>query len=113
MPDAKIILNEGDPDDEVSIPARWDVCPSCQGRKHVPLQGIAFTQSEMDEDPDFREDYFSGHYDRSCTECNGEGLVAVPDELRATPDQLNAWSDHQADEADDRAMAEAERRAGC
>lgn len=90
MPEAKLSYQDGD--DEVAIPARWEICPACQGRKQVPLQGIAFTESDIEEAGDnFRQDYFGGFYDQPCTECKGEGLVAVPDEDRATPEQLAGY----------------------
>lgn len=112
MPEAKIVLYS-DSEDEVTIPARWDVCPACRGRKKVPLQGIAFTADDMAEDPDFAEDYRRGFYDRPCTECKGEGLVAVPDEPRCSPEQLAAYREYAQTEAEYQAMRRSEIAFGC
>ena len=41
---------------------------------------MAFTQSDFDEDPGFREELEEGVYDITCTDCNGHGCVLEIDE---------------------------------
>lgn len=109
-----IVINEGDPDDEVRLATRYVVCPRCQGEgTHDTWEG-GMTGSEMAEQGDgFLDDYLAGVYSIPCSVCKGERVVAVPDESRCTPEQLKTWQDYKRDEADHRAEVAAERRAGC
>lgn len=64
------------------LPAKFELCGSCQGAgKHVHkgVDAGGLTRSDLAEDPDFAEDYFSGRYDVTCTECNGKRVAPVID----------------------------------
>lgn len=112
MPDP-IILNEDD-EDEVRIPARFEVCGRCRGEGNHDAWEGGMTESEMHEQgEEFMEDYARGHYAVPCTVCKGKRVVSVPDELLATPEQLAAYEEYMTDMADMRAEQAAERRAGC
>lgn len=71
--DDKIIFST-DPDIHLEVPAKFEMCQTCEGRGvHVnpAIDGNGLTQEDFDNDPDFAEDYFSGSYDQTCNECNG------------------------------------------
>ncbi len=84
---------------EHAMPARFEVCPTCQGRgTHVnrAIDGNGITASEMEElGDDFREDYMSGMYDVTCEECRGRNVVAVADPERASPEVKAAWAQYE------------------
>lgn len=40
---------------------------------------MAFTSSEVNEDPEFFHDYFNGAFDTKCSQCNGRTTRAVMD----------------------------------
>lgn len=70
----------------VTLPARYAVCPDCQGRGsrvNPAIDGHGLG-AEAFEDDDFRQAYFSGAYDVNCQHCQGLRVVAVPDESRLT-----------------------------
>lgn len=92
-PTITVYLNGGE---EQEMPARYKLCPTCEGRGMQALHGIAITAEEWnspDWDDESREQYLNGGYDTPCTECNGRRVVAVPDRTRATPEQLAAYND--------------------
>lgn len=75
----------------VHIPAKYEVCPTCEGKgKHVHpgVDSHGLTAEDFAEDPDLVENYISGMYDVPCAECRGERVVPVVDETRATPAQI-------------------------
>lgn len=102
----------------VELPAHYEVCGRCRGTgKHVnpSIDGHGLSQCDFDEDPDFREDYFSGVYDVTCYTCKGERVVLVEDdyesfsvEQKAQYDALEKqWEDEAAsarESAAERAM---------
>lgn len=101
-------------EDEIRIPTRFEVCDRCHGEGSHDAWDGGMTAEEMHEQGDeFLEDYLAGVYSVPCTECNGKRVVAVIDELRATPEQRAAYEKHINDEYDYRAMVAAERAAGC
>ena len=110
--------NEDDADEtvEIELPAKYEVCPRCNGTgTHVnpAVDGNGLTQEDLDEDPDFKENYFAGAYDITCEECKGARLILVPDEERCDPADLKRYRDHQEFEAQmDRERAH-ELRMGC
>jgi RecJ-like exonuclease len=60
----------------------WDVCWRCDGEgKHVneALDGFS-TSEEIWQDDEFRENYFDGVYDVTCTVCKGRTTVWVDEE---------------------------------
>jgi hypothetical protein len=86
------------------MPAKMEVCGRCQGTgKHTnpSIDGNGITQSEMEElGEDFREDYLSGVYDITCTECHGRNVVPAPDFARASFSVKRAYLKHLRAEAD-------------
>lgn len=105
-----------------NLPAEWVVCYCCNGRGTTAFgysgrEQIAWTQSEWaEEDPDFREDYIAGHYDKPCPECNGRTTVLEIDEKRLDKVQQKVYDiycAHMERSYYDDAIAEAERRFGC
>lgn len=106
----------GNDDEDLLIPARYEVCETCSGKgKHVNPSidaGHGITQEEFDEDPDFRESYVRGDYDVQCVECKGQRVVPVMDETRATPEVQAAVERWMQDQADYAAECAAERRMG-
>lgn len=110
--------------EEVSlwVPSRFEVCEECEGRGKVdhPAFSNGFTMEELDEDPDFREDYFRGHYDVVCPGCRGERVVMVPDVSQCSYNQKRHLVEARRVERAEadywrlaRAEEEAERRFGC
>lgn len=100
-------------DAEIELPGRFAVCPCCDGRGVRALHGIAITSDEFSEwHQDERDAYFSGGYDTTCESCQGARVVVVLDEDRCDPALLEQYRQQQEDEAEDRAMAAAERRMG-
>lgn len=106
----------------VQFPARWAVCPACDGGgtdrgASVECDGGGFTGSEWrDLDPDFRRDYLSGRYDRPCYTCKGRTTVLEIDEEACTGWRfrilLAEYRRQMADSAEIDAMHAAERRMG-
>ena len=65
-----------------TVKAIYVVCPLCDGKgRHVnpSIDSQGLTREDFDDDPDFREDYFSGMYDQECNECHGKRVVPIPD----------------------------------
>lgn len=62
---------------------RYKVCPVCEGEgKYVnpAIDSQGLSQEDFDEDPDFRESYFAGHYDVPCKCCDGKRVVTEEEE---------------------------------
>lgn len=106
----------------VAFPARWEVCGCCRGTGTTTFgyssrDQIAWTQSEWaEEDPEFREDYMNGYYDKSCPECGGRTTVKVIDERCFNKDQekwYQAYCKYMEAGYHCDMIAEAERRFGC
>lgn len=74
---------DDDTDDGVTRTFRCQtaVCGTCDGKgAHVNPSVDAdhgITSEEFNDDPDFRDAYFSGAYDVRCCECKGERVVLV------------------------------------
>lgn len=97
----------------VTVPARFEVCPECNGTGKVlcdGLRGVAFSSEEMSEDPDFSESYFGGHYDVQCDQCNGRNVVKVADEERMSKRQLLLWNLYQDQQSEREYSRSYERR---
>lgn len=111
-------------DHQVAFPARWAICPACDGHatttRHIECDGGGFTASEWadacGDDPDFAEDYFSGRYDRPCGDCDGKGRVQEVDGERIGNRWLKKLHDEylrqERDSAEIDAIHAAERRMG-
>jgi len=64
---------------EVSF--EWEVCPTCRGggshvNPNIDRQGI--DPAKFRRDPEFAEQYFSGSYDQTCSQCSGRRVVPSP-----------------------------------
>lgn len=102
-------------DVEVEIPAKFEVCPRCEGKgTHVnpAIDGNGLSREDFEADPDFEEAYLAGRYDVRCEECQGERVVLVPDEARMTPADKEIWKKHSRQAARDRRERESEIRFG-
>jgi hypothetical protein len=65
------------------VPIKYEVCDTCSGRgRHVDpaIDSCGLTQSDFDEDPGFKENYFGGMYDVDCYGCGGKRVMPVVDE---------------------------------
>lgn len=101
-----------DDGDEISLPTKWEICPTCRGKGTSSAYLGAFTGDDMREDPEFFEDYMNGNYDRSCDECDGTGKIEVIDTEKLDEKTLQLLIQQQLDDAKYRAEVEAERRMG-
>lgn len=98
---------------ELSLPAKYEVCPRCDGRgvHDNPAFSNGFTSDEMaEEGPEFVEDYMAGVYDVRCSECKGERVVPVPDTDRADPGVLAKYEEMLRADAEVEAAHQAEMR---
>lgn len=96
----------------IELPAINIVCPLCSGKgKHVnpAIDGNGLSQEDFDNDPDFAESYFSGVYDVTCYECNGNNVVSVVDEKRLTKREKILYDAHCKTELKNHAEMRAER----
>lgn len=117
----KALYTPKNPDDEVQvshleIPARRIVCPLCNGKgSHVnpSIDSHGLSREDFDDDPDFRENYFSGMYDVPCYRCHGKNVCLVVDEGRCNRSLLAYFYRQEAEERAYNAMCEAEMRFGC
>jgi len=113
------MLDEEGEEIEVKLPARYEVCPRCEGEgKHVnpAIDEHGISREEFEEDPDFEEAYFRGDYDVACEECRGNRVIPVVDEAAAKAMGLNkelaAYYEMMSAEAAYRDEREQERRMG-
>jgi len=94
----KLVSRDGWEESEIEVPAKYEVCPECEGfgtELCCSLKGHAFSAEEMHEDPDFAEAYFRGDYDVPCSCCNGRTTVAVPDMTGQPLSITKAWLRNQ------------------
>ena len=103
-----VTLTIQDPDGdeiETDFPAKFEVCGTCQGKgTHVnpSIDAHGISAEEFDEDPDFREAYFSGRYDVQCAECKGLRVVPAVDLDACDATQkadLAIWEEQENDRA--------------
>lgn len=81
---------EGD-EGEVEIPAKYEVCSTCEGKgSHVnpSIDSKGLTAEDFNEDPEFLEEYRRGTYDVACVECKGARVVPAVDDERATKEEI-------------------------
>lgn len=99
----------------VELPARYEVCPNCDGHGVKCTLG-AMTGSEYAEachdDEDFADKYRSGFYDGACHECEGNRVIAVVDKDRLDPVMRKRVNDHYEEQANYAAERAAELRYG-
>ena len=108
---------ENDEGEEVTVifPSHWAICDCCRGngtRVNPNVDGHGISRDEFDEDPEFEEDYRSGVYDISCSECYGTGKVQVPDWEHADPKLVKEYESWCRDIAEMNAIYRAERAMG-
>jgi len=74
---------------DTKIPAKYEVCPNCDGEGSMYLGGRGFvlTAEDFYEDPDLHEDLRSGTYNQPCVHCKGKRVVKVPDEANMNDEQ--------------------------
>jgi hypothetical protein len=113
MSDPKVTftLFVGDDVVEVSLPAKFVVCHTCEGkgtRVNPDIDGNGLTHEDF-EDEDFRENYLSGMYDIQCSGCKGQRVIAVVDRGRLNAEQRKQLKQHEKDEADSRRDYDSER----
>ncbi len=73
---ATINYTDWETGDDIQLPAKWEICPVCEGEGKESAYLGSWTGSEWaEEDPDFQEDYMRGGYDRRCEQCNGSGKI--------------------------------------
>lgn len=100
---------------EVELPTRFEVCPTCEGRGSHTNPSIdcnGLSSEDFEQDPDFREDYFSGVYDVQCYGCGGRRVVPVVDERRCDPKHLELYYRQLEARAELEGMYASERRMG-
>lgn len=99
----------------VDLPARYEVCPRCDGHGTQCKLG-AMTGSEyqemVDGDPDFPDDYKRGVYDDVCSECGGKRVVEEVEMDLLTPDMRKRVEDHFDAEAERAAEIRYQQRYG-
>lgn len=96
---------------ELTLPARWVICPACDGHGQSSAHLGAFTWDEIKERGiEFEEDYFSGQYDRPCDQCHSTGKAQEVDIDRLSPPQAKALHEVRQAEYDEREAARHERR---
>ena len=114
------IINYTETEDEIvhELPSKYEVCPRCHGKgSHVNpnVDGHGLTWEDFDQDPDFKEAYFSGVYDVACYECKGKRVIEVPDESLFNDEDRAAYEQHLEnlrDVAEMEATYQSERRMG-
>lgn len=105
-------LFDGDEEQEHDLPAIWCICSECEGEGKSSAYLGAFTGEEMRDDPDFFEDYRAGRYDRRCEACKGSGKSKRIDWSRVPKSLARKIRAQLREQAEDDAIARAERRMG-
>lgn len=78
------------------MPGRWVICSACNGHGKSSAYLGAFSREDMDNDPDFRDDYMAGNYDRPCESCrNMPGRVWKVDVEHLNPRQKALYDKEQ------------------
>jgi hypothetical protein len=105
-----------DGEEELVLPARLALCPTCQGKgSHVnpSIDASGYAADEDDYDDETGEDrYTRGDYTVRCWTCNGKRVVPEIDGENVDAETLARIEAWEAAEADFRALQLAERRAG-
>jgi hypothetical protein len=73
---------------EVQLPAQWVICDCCFGEGKSSAHLGSFSQEQMNEDPDFAEDYRAGAYDVPCRNCGGTGKIKEVIEMQCTTSEF-------------------------
>ena len=110
---ATVIIYDNDEDTEYTktVSFKWVVCPTCNGKgSHVnsSIDCCGISGEQFAEDPDFRENYFSGTYDQPCNECEGKRVVPEC----ADDEAMEYITKKMIEDAEYEAICAAERRMG-
>jgi hypothetical protein len=109
---------EGQEEELVWFPFRYDVCDVCHGRGEQVNPSIdsgGLTAEDFAEDPDFAESYFSGAYNEPCSQCSGNKVYPTLDEQRFNDEQkqkMQLVEEKWRADADYEAECRAERMMG-
>ncbi len=93
-----VVENDDGEEIEYSVPAKYEVCGTCQGKgTHVnpAIDGHGISSEEWDNEwsEDEQEAYMKGCYDVTCHECKGTRVVLVVDEEKANAEDLKRFLD--------------------
>jgi hypothetical protein len=105
-----------DAGNEIELPSKWIVCPTCNGKgRHVnpSIDCGGISAQDFADDPDFADDYMGGTYDQTCAQCEGRTTILGVDFDAMTPMLRAMWEQQARDDADYAAECAAEIRAGC
>jgi hypothetical protein len=103
--DEDYIDDLADPAVHTEMPARYEVCPDCEGKGRYVNPAIdshGISPEEFAEDPDFAESYHRGLYDIPCRSCGGRRVILVPihgADNKAIDDLLQAEFAYQQERA--------------
>jgi len=96
-----LLVFEDDNENEIAIPAIFEVCGLCDGKgSHVnpSIDSNGITAEEWDDwDNEDRENYMNGGYDVPCYKCGGKRVIPGPDRDRAIPEHLEIWDENVED----------------
>lgn len=99
---------------EYTLQCDFVVCEYCRGQgKYVnpSIDSHGISPEEFDEDPSFREDYFSGRFDVKCQACKGQRVL--PEPKTSDSKAFKVWRELCEDRAAYARECEFERRMGC
>lgn len=109
------VMDDEGEESEVELPAIFEVCPTCDGRgRHTnpSIDCMGISSEQFDEDPDFRDDYFSGRFDVPCNACGGRRVYPAADTSNH-PEIARYLEQKERDDAAYAAERAAEARMGC
>ncbi len=114
---ATVIIYDADNDieEEVTVPWKYEVCPTCKGKgKHVnpAIDCCGLTEDDFGADPDLYEAYQSSLYDVSCYGCEGKRVVPVLDRDKTDPQIVKLLDKREAEECAYEMMCASERAMG-
>jgi len=114
-------INDEGEEIELTLPAKREVCPTCDGDGSVlceGMRGYAYSAEEFYEsfDPEEAEEYFKPHgrYDVTCETCHGRNVIDAVDEEHLSQEQkvqYEKYLEYQDREARYRAEERATTRA--
>ncbi len=102
-------------EDEIELPAVWDICERCKGEgqhvnPNIDGHGISAEEWEQDWDEESRETYMSGGYDVPCeARCNGGKVLVVDEEACKHEPRKSLYEAYKKQEAE-RAQSDREDR---
>jgi hypothetical protein len=105
-------VNDAGSEEEITLPAQFEVCDTCDGKgTHVnpSIDSSGLSAEDFDEDPEFRDNYLSGAYDEQCGACGGMRVVPVVAESRLSDGQRDSWERVQDQEEEHVGMCAIER----